>query len=367
LILRAAAWVAVASLLACQPPTEEGCEGARFLTSGQADSVLAPVGARRFVRFGLNVEIWYPAEPGSAEGKTAKRYDLRDYLPAEERSKISDAQNAWQECPCFDDLPIDAERGPYPVILFIHGTAAFSHQSAQITAHWASQGFVVIAMDHSGIFLTDMLAMNIAPRQADDARELLAELRAFERGFADLKGLIDLDRIAIAGHSAGGFALAELGDEAGVEMLMPMTAAGTAGPAAKVFSLIMAAVDDQVVAWSQAEEGYAQTPGEKMLLGLNNAGHLAYSDICAIGRARGGLIALLQETGVTLPAGADETLMRLGTDGCALDQMTPQRGWTIINDLSTSHLKARLQCRGQGRTAAQMRATYGDEVTLNAP
>jgi len=367
LIRRAAVCGLATALLACQPPTEEGCDGAQFLTLEQPDSVVVPVGARRFKRFGLNVEIWYPAEPGSAEGKTPKRYDLREYLEPEERSKISDQENPWQACPCYDDLPLDRTRGPYPVIVFIHGTAAFSHQSAQTTAHWASQGFVVIAMDHSGIFLRDMLALNISPRQADDVREMLAELRSFSAGFADLTGVVDLDRIAIAGHSAGGFALAELGDEAGVQMLIPMAAGGTDGPATGVFSLVMAAVDDQVVEWRQAEEGYAQTPGEKMLLGLTNAGHLAYSDICAIGRERGGLIALLQESGITLPEGADEMFLRLGTDGCAAEQMSPERGWAIINEVTTSHLQERLQCRGQALTADQIRATYGDDVVVTAP
>lgn len=360
------AW-AVLSLcvLGCEPPTEEGCEDAVFIKGTGDDAVSVPAGVRRFDRFGMNVEVWYPAVPGSAEGKTPYQYDLRHYLAPEERIKVSDEQNPWQACNCYEDLPMDTKRGPYPVVIFIHGTAGYAAQSAQITAHWATQGFVVIAMDHPGIYLTDLLALNMAPRQTEDVRELLAELRAFRGGFADLEGVIDLERIAIAGHSAGGAALVELGDEPGVQMLIPMAAGGT--QASDALSLVMGAVDDQVVPYSEAEEGYAQTPGEKILIGLNNAGHLAFSDLCAMGRARGGLIAILQETGVSLPEAAGDLIIRLGTDGCSESQMSPERGWQITNAITGSYLRAHLQCRGQAMTPRAITDLFAGDVEVSAP
>ena len=360
--LMGCSWLAV---MGCEPPVEVGCDGAEFVIAQGAESVVVPVGVRRFDRFGLNVEIWYPAEPGSAEGKPPMRYDLRQYLEPQERLKISDEQNPWQDCNCYEGLAMDTKRGPYPVVIFIHGTAGYAAQSAQLTAYWASQGFVVIAMDHPGIYLTDLLALNMAPRQAEDARELLAELRAFQGGFADLEGAVDLNRIAIAGHSAGGYALSELGDEAGVQMLIPMAAGGTT--ASDAYSLVMGALDDQVVVYGQAEDGYADTPGDKMLLGLTNAGHLAFSDLCAIGRERGGLIAVLDETGVTLPEAAGDLVLELGTDGCAETQMTPERGWEIINAVSGSLLRAKLQCRGAAMTADQIVVEFGADVVASEP
>lgn len=352
-------------VLGCEPPTEPGCDGAVFVKTVGDDAVSVPAGVRRFDRFGMNVEVWYPAVPGSAEGRTPYQYDLRHYLAPEERIKVSDEQNPWQLCNCYEDLPMDTKRGPYPVVVFIHGTAGYAAQSAQITAYWATQGFVVIAMDHPGIYLTDLLALNMAPRQTEDVRELLAELRAFRGGFADLEGSLDLDRMAIAGHSAGGSALIDLGDEPGVQMLIPMAAGGTL--ATDAFSLVMGAVDDQVVAYSEAREGYNETPGEKLLLGLKNAGHLAFSDLCAMGRERGGLIAILQETGVSLPEAAGDLIIRLGTDGCDESQMTPERGWQITNAVSGSHLRARLQCRGQGMSAQEISDTFASDVEVSAP
>ena len=60
----------------------------------------------------MNVEIWYPGVPGSEAGKDPHIYDLRRYLPPNEAAKVSDAQNPWQPCPCYDGLPLDTRRGP---------------------------------------------------------------------------------------------------------------------------------------------------------------------------------------------------------------------------------------------------------------
>jgi hypothetical protein len=360
-VLSALSWAA----LGCQPPVEAGCEGAEFVALEGEGAVAVPAGVRRFDRFGMNVEIWYPGVPGSEAGKDPHVYDLRRYLPPEEAAKVSDAQNPWQPCPCYDGLPLDTRRGPYPVIVFIHGTAGYAAQSAQLTAYWASQGFVVIAMDHPGIYLTDLLALNMAPRQADDVRELLADLRAFRGGFAELEGAVDLQRIAITGHSAGGYASGELGDEQGVQLLMPMAAGGTS--AAGPMSLILGAVDDQVVPYADAESGYEQTPGEKLLVGLNNAGHLAFSDLCAMGSDQGGLVVILQETGISIPDAAGDLVERLGTDGCAEGQMSPERGWAITQAVTGSYLSARLQCRGEEMSAEAIAAAFGDDVTVRAP
>ena len=111
--------------------------------------------------------------------------------------------------------------------------------------------------------------------------ELLADLRAFRGGFAELEAAVDLQ------HSDHGswrrcVPSGELGEQ-GVQLLMPMAAGGTS--AAGPMSLILGAVDDQVVPYD-AESGYEQTPGEKLLVGLNNAGHLAFSDLCAGQRPR---------------------------------------------------------------------------------
>lgn len=129
----------------------EGCEGTTLYEAPSDTSKPGPwkVGARTLALGDLVVEAWYPAEPGST-GEVVK-YDIRDYLPASEKAKIPDDVAPLQTCDCERDLPVDAERGPFPVIIFVHGTAGFRSQSLELTTHWASRGFVVLAADHPGL------------------------------------------------------------------------------------------------------------------------------------------------------------------------------------------------------------------------
>ena len=89
-------------------------------------------------------------------------YDLREHLPKSEQGKISDSKNPWQACSCYRDLPIDEGHGPYPVLVFVHGTAGFRTQSLSQLTHLASRGFVVLAADHPGLMLADILAKSEA-------------------------------------------------------------------------------------------------------------------------------------------------------------------------------------------------------------
>src|SRR5579862_2319099 len=136
-----------------------GCAGASFLPVPADPKARGPwpVGARTVTIGRLTAEVWYPAVVGSDAGQPAVTYDIRKELPAAEASKIPDVDNPVQRCDCARDLPIDAAHGPYPIVLFVHGTAAFRTQSLPIVTHWASRGFVVVAADHPGLDLGDFI------------------------------------------------------------------------------------------------------------------------------------------------------------------------------------------------------------------
>ena len=168
---------------------------------------------------------------GFEAGAEKVRYDIRDELPASERGKIPDAENPWQDCDCYRDLPLDETHGPYPVVVFVHGTAAFRHQSLPIVTHWASRGFVVLALDHAYeapvVELADgRLATPVVRFLPDDpdrlrymgARQAVraADLR-FVAGRVGEPGAfgprlsqrLDPRRIAAIGHSFGGASAVE--------------------------------------------------------------------------------------------------------------------------------------------------------------
>jgi len=321
----------------------QGCDGAALCERDPDPEVRGPwpVGARTVEVAGLVTEVWYPAEPGSARGRERVVYDVREELPASERGKIPDRDNPWQTCECHRDLPLDGARGPYPAVLFFHGTAAFRTQSLSQATHWASRGFVVLAADHPGLYLGDLLAFEGVADLEGDGRALLAALRAPAGGLAFLAGHVDAARLAVTGHSAGGKAAAAFSSEPGVRVIAPMAYAGVAPGTAVESVLVLGALDDQVAAWSRQVEGYAGSPAPKRLLGIADAGHLVFSDLCAMRNAAGqDLVEIAIEHGVQ-----NASLAALLWDGCAPEQIPPAEGWAIVNHATTAVFEQVLQCR----------------------
>ncbi|MBL8743519.1 MAG: hypothetical protein JNK04_20555 [Myxococcales bacterium] len=325
----------------------EGCPGVTLLEN-PADTALPgpwPVGARSVTIAGLDAEVWYPATVGSEAGADAISYDVRAYLPAAEAAKIADADAPRQACDCFRDLPLDETHGPYPVVVFVHGTAGFRTQSLEIVTHWASRGFVVIAADHPGLYLADLITSlpmcdGDAPPQ-DLAGDINALLDAVASPDADLSFLadhIDTTRVALSGHSAGGGAIEDFGDRASV--LMPMAAGGVAAGSSLESALVLGAQDDQVVAYSAQVNGYESSEApKKRLVGLSPAGHLVFSSLCAITNAAG-------EDMVTIGTNADVCGLALAGAlfDCDASYVAAARGWEIVNDVTSAVLEETLQC-----------------------
>jgi hypothetical protein len=301
-----------------------------------------PVGARTATVAGLTVEFWYPATPGSEANSATISYDIRDVLPASERTKIPDDDNPWQDCHCYRDLPLDPAAGPFPVIVFVHGTAGFRHQSLELVTHWASRGFVVVAADHPGLYMGDLLAgvcVGSFPNNdlEGDVRRLLSALETPTGPTSFLAGKIDLARLGIAGHSAGGRPVAALSDRASVAI--PMASGGVSAGANLRASVVMAAERDGIVMYSRTKTAYEATPGPKRFLGLAGAGHLAFSSMCSLRNPQGqGLVEIAEEHGVCGTAAASFLF------DCDPTFLSDPIGWSIIQEASTAVLETVLQC-----------------------
>lgn len=109
------------------------------------------------------------------------------------------------------DVPLrvvfPATPGPHPVVVFSHGARCYPERYAGITDTWAAHGYVVILPDHLDS------PNNPVPPRPDQLGQLLgsriAELEAIIDALPDLAaragvpGGIDLDRVAVGGHSFG--------------------------------------------------------------------------------------------------------------------------------------------------------------------
>lgn len=187
-----------------------------------------PVGTREFkIEDAANAArplvgtVWYPAikAAGAKEEATYTAGFLTDTGRA-----IRDAAG-------------EPKGGPYPLIIFSHGFMGLRLQSLWYTEHLASYGFVVIAVDHPGSTLFDYqkgtASDNWALRPLDVLREIAYAEKTLNATDGVLPGLIDMDKIAVTGHSLGGYTtLAAAGGRLDFDSLKAWCAANPA-PALK--------------------------------------------------------------------------------------------------------------------------------------
>ncbi|MEP6861915.1 MAG: hypothetical protein ABJE66_14910 [Deltaproteobacteria bacterium] len=325
-----------------------GCAGATLLAN-PADFAAPgpwPVGVKTVMVDGLLTEVWYPATPGSDVGMTPARYDIRAELAPAEAAKISDVDNPWQDCDCTRGLALDAAHGPYPTVLFVHGTASFRHQSLHIMTHWASRGFIVVAADHPGLKLGDLLAQacgGTAPAQDLSANldHLIAAIQAPAGDLGFLAGHIDASRIAVSGHSAGGGAAVAAANKPGVQVVIPMAGVGsTAASTTLRSSLYMGGSLDSIASFNQVKTAYQGSAKPHRLVGVKNAGHLNFSDLCDTKNAAGqDLLTIANNDGV---CGAN--LAGFLFD-CDPSHVVGPIGWSVIDYASSAVLEEILQCQ----------------------
>ncbi|MBZ0301696.1 MAG: alpha/beta fold hydrolase [Anaerolineae bacterium] len=157
----------------------------------------------------IPLTVWYPAlNPENKEESVAYTPIIKWVtMPEGDYTVIGRA---------LRDASPDAVDAPYPLIVFSHGYAAFPARHAYFPEHLASYGFVVVAPDHpehwyfEGDPNRDVLQIT-ADRPRDIVRVLdYADSLTGSGGM--FEGLIDMDQVAISGHSYGGYtALAAAG------------------------------------------------------------------------------------------------------------------------------------------------------------
>lgn len=124
--------------------------------------------------------------------------------------------------------PTEDAPGPFPLVVFSHGMGGSSNAFGLLSEHLASHGYVVIHRTHA-----DSVRLGTRADQRQRARQLLTDPRGATRSVdlvgrvADVKfvldsldaieaalerpGLIDRERIGMAGHSAGAMTTQVLG------------------------------------------------------------------------------------------------------------------------------------------------------------
>lgn len=190
------------SLMACQPiqaPVEEQSAPQGLRPDAPSYAVHGPfaVGYKRLVidentEHPLEVSLWYPAFNPTGR-KEEITYTSADGSTASYGHAILDAE-------------IDGSAGPYPPVVFSHGFSATPLGYSPLVEHYASYGFIVLAPQHTEQFdpaLGDLWKSSID--RPPDVTQTLDYAEALTAPAGEWSGLIDMEQVAVVGHSYGGY------------------------------------------------------------------------------------------------------------------------------------------------------------------
>ena len=171
----------------------------------------------------------------------------------------------------------------FPLVLFSHGLGGLPSDYADLLTRWAAAGFVVAAPAYPG---TSGEAVERDPldvlNQPADASYVIDRVLALDKRAGDpLRGRLATDRIAAAGHSAGGITTVGLFTrgrddrlDAGIVLAGSSLGMGTSFTGAAAPQLFVHGERDNVVSYAAGKAAYDAVPWPKALLSLPEGDHL---------------------------------------------------------------------------------------------
>ncbi|HEX6418573.1 MAG TPA: dienelactone hydrolase family protein [Acidimicrobiales bacterium] len=338
------------------PPGAEGPFGVG-LTTFTADDPARPGRT-------LTMDVWYPTEPGTTSGVPASLDLLVTDLPLPGVRRDADI----------------APGGRHPLVAFSHGSGGVRYQSWFLMQALAAHGYVVVAPDHAGNTSLDLLFGTadpfpvVAANRPRDISFAIDRVLARSGDPADhLFAAVDPARIAVAGHSFGGFtALAVAGGYAGwgpderVDAVIPIAAASGLLSDAElgnvdVPTLLLSGTSDETVPLAAAaERPWALISGSpSWRVDLHRAGHSSFTNVCDLYDA-------LVNAG--LPPALLEFLADSASEGCAPTLMPIDRAHDLTIRYSLAFLRTAIghDARWQHHLTPQWAARHGLPVTVFA-
>ncbi|WP_433126992.1 alpha/beta hydrolase family protein [Micromonospora sp. CA-240977] len=169
----------------------------------------------------------------------------------------------------------------FPVVMFSHGLGGRPDDYATLLSRWARAGFVVAAptFPHTAKG-TDIDVLDVLNQPADVSYALDQVLALDAKADDQLQGQLDTERVAAAGHSAGGVTTIGLftanRDErldAGVVFAGTALGVGTAFAGAAAPQLFVHGELDKVVEYAAGKAAYDKVPWPKAMLSLPKGDH----------------------------------------------------------------------------------------------
>ena len=158
--------------------------GERHLTAHEASATLRNASHADYLR----ITVWYPAAPGAVEAP------LEVGPPGRPNFTSGSAAR---------DAPFEDAR-PRPAILFSHAFGGSARIMRWFGTALARHGYVVVAVDHPRNNGRDPMTIGGALLYWERPGDLAAALETV-KSYSSLSPHLDLDRLGVAGFSAGGF------------------------------------------------------------------------------------------------------------------------------------------------------------------
>ncbi|NND73556.1 MAG: alpha/beta fold hydrolase [Ilumatobacter sp.] len=293
----------------------------------------------------LTVDVWFPLADGLDTELPPQQYTL---LPG-----------TYYESPYAVAATPDAlsPDGPFPLVVYSHGSGGLRYIHSNYTEAIASNGYLVVAPDHIGNTAVERLAgtegdgaANALNRPRDVTAVIDAFLNPESQETVGFVGSIDPGRIAVTGHSFGGFtayAMAagfdnELGEFVADERVGAIiTLAPAAGESLltderlasiDIPALVMVGTDDTSTPIepnvTRPWELTASSPSYRV--DLVAAEHQTFTDVCAYQD--------FMPTLSDVPDIVTDTINDFAVEGCSADDMPIERAQAITNSFAVAFL-----------------------------
>ena len=324
------------------PPTETTTEAptAAEYASAFSEPGPYPVGITTLaLETGPLVEVWYPAVQGTTGTDT---YDMREFTPEAVQALLTGDADSTFTIEAGRDA--DAAQGPFPVVLFSHGSAGIRQQSSFLTSHLASWGMVVASPDHPSRDLNSRLGGGPA-EPTDSVDDLLGTLALLgdQNLVGPLAGRMDLDAVGAVGHSAGGGTVLTAANDPAIDGYVSMASGVPRSDDAPTLpakpSFFLAGSLDAVVPPERTRAAFEVAPAPTLLWIIEGVGHNGFDDFCTFGNGQG-IIGVAVASGLGGLLESQPALRALGEDGCLPPSVPVQETFPMINHAVTSWLRS---------------------------